>query len=58
MTDHLSRLGARLEDGIQLKLTNYIPVFEVETDIASKTPKQEENETDYYPHDEVDENIR
>ena len=33
-------------------------MFHVEIDIASKTPKQEEDEPDYYPHDEADENIR
>ena len=40
-----------------MKLRDSIPVFRVENDITSKTPKQEEDETDYYPHDEVDEGI-
>ena len=33
-------------------------MFHVELDIASKTPKQEEDETEYYPHDEAGEKIR
>ena len=33
-------------------------MFQVFFDMTSKTPKQKEDETDYYPHDEADENIR
>ena len=53
----MSRLEIRPEDRIRLKLTGTVPVFQVEIDIASKKPKQEADDTDYYPHDEADENI-
>ena len=53
-----SRLENQPEDRIHLKLTISIPVFQAESDIASETPEQEEDETDYYPNGEVDENIR
>ena len=33
-------------------------MFHVELVIASKTPKQEEDETEYYPHDKVGEKKR
>ena len=56
--NNLSRLEVGPEDRIQLELTDSIRVFKVEVDIASKTPKQEEDVTDYYHYDEVDENIR
>ena len=56
--DYLSRLEIRPEDRIHLKLIDAIPVFQVEIDIASKTPTQEEDENDYYLRDEADENIR
>ena len=36
----------------------FIPLFQVGVDIASKTPKQEEDEIDYYPQEGVDENIQ
>ena len=55
-SDYQSRLQIQLGDGIHSKLTQSIPVFHWQIDIASKTPKQED-ETDYYPHDEADENI-
>ena len=45
--DYLSRLEIPLDGRIHLKLTNLIPVFQVETDVASKTPTQEKDETDY-----------
>ena len=54
---YLSRLENRPDDRKHLKITHSIPVFQVEIDVASKTPKQEEDETDYYPRDEAVENI-
>ena len=51
-------LEIRPDDRIHLKLTDTVPVFHVEIDIASKTPKQGEHQTDYYPHDVVDAKIR
>ena len=56
--DYLSRLEVQPEDRLHLKVTDSLPVFHVEIDIASKTPKQEEDKTDYHPHDEADGNIR
>ena len=56
--NYLSRLDNWIEDRIHKKLIDSVPVFFVGIDIALKTPKQEEDETDYYPHDEGDENIR
>ena len=56
--DYLSRREIGPENRIHLKLTNSIPVFQVEINIASKAPKQEEDETDHFPRDEADENIR
>ena len=43
--DYLSRLEIRLEERVHLKLTDSTP----EIDIASKTPKQEEDEPDHFP---------
>ena len=54
--NYLSRLDIWTNSRIYLKLTDSIEVFQVEN--ASKTPKQEEDKTDYYPHDETNENIR
>ena len=56
--DHLSHIGIRPENRIHLKKKDCIPVFEVEINIASKTPKQQEDETDYYPRHEAAENFR
>ena len=56
--DYLSRLQVRREDRMHLKLTDFISVFQVMIDIASKTTRQKENEIDYCPRLEADENIR
>ena len=56
--DYLLRLKITPKDGIHLKLTDFLPVFRVEIDIASNPPKQEQDETDYYPFGDADENIR
>ena len=48
----------RPEDRIRLKVLDSLSVFQVQIDIASKTPKQEEDETDCYFRDEADENIQ
>ena len=56
--EYLSRLEVRPEYRIHLKLSDILPVFHVEIDIASKTPKQKEEETDFYPYDEIAENFR
>ena len=37
------------EERFHLKLTDSIPVHHIEIEIASKTPKQEEDEPDYFP---------
>ena len=46
--DYLSRLEIRPDERVHLKLTDSIPVHHIEVDIASKTPKQEEDEPDYF----------
>ena len=50
--DYLSRREIRPEDRVHLKLTNTIPIHRIEIDIASRTPKQEEDEPDYFPTSE------
>ena len=50
--DYLSRLEIRPEERVHLKLTDSIPVHYIEIDIASKTPKQEDDEPDYFPPSE------
>ena len=50
--DYLSRLETRPEDRVHLKLTDTIPIHRIEIDIASRTPKQEEDEPDYFPTSE------
>ena len=50
--DYLSRLEIRPEDRVHLKLTDTIPIHRIEIDIASRTPKQEEDERDYFPTSE------
>ena len=47
--DYLSRLEIRPEERVHLKLHYSIPVHHIEIDIASKTPKQEEDEPDLFP---------
>ena len=47
--DYLSRLEIRPEDRVRLKLPDTIPIHRVQIDIASRTPKQEEDEPDYFP---------
>ena len=47
--DYLFRLEIRPDERVHLKLTDSIPVHHTEVDIASKTPKQEEDEPDYFP---------
>ena len=42
--DYFSRLEIRPEERVHLKLTDSIPVHLIEIEIASKTPKQEEDE--------------
>ena len=51
--DYLSRLEIRPEERVHLKLTDSIPVHHIEIGIASKTPKQEEDEPDYFPPGET-----
>ena len=50
--DYLSRLEIRPEDRVHLKLTDTIPIHRIEIDIASRTPKQKEDEPDYFPTSE------
>ena len=50
--DYLSRLEIRPEDRVHLKLTDTIHIRRIEIDIASRTPKQEEDEPDYFPTSE------
>ena len=50
--DYLSRLEVRPEDRVHLKLTDTISIHRIEIDIASRTPKQNENEPDYFPTSE------
>ena len=47
--DYLSRIDIHPKDRIHLKLHDEIPVFKVEIDLASKTPKQDDEEDDYIP---------
>ena len=47
--DYLSRIEIRPEDRVHSKLTDTIPIHRIEIDIASRTPKQEEDEPDYFP---------
>ena len=56
--DDMSRLQRRHEDRLHLELKDSIPVFQVEIGIALKKRKQKEDQSDYFPHDEADENIR
>ena len=51
--DYLSRIDIHPKDRIHLKLHDEIPVFKVEIDLASKTPKQDDEEEEYIP-DETD----
>ena len=46
--DYFSRLEIKPEDRVHLKLTDTIPIHRIEIDIASRTPKQEEDEPDYF----------
>ena len=45
--DYLSRLDIKPQDRIHLKLHDTIPVQHIEVDLASQTPKQDEEEDDY-----------
>ena len=47
--DYLSRINIHPKDKIHLKLHDEIPVFTVEIDLASKTPKQDDEEEEYIP---------
>ena len=49
---YLSRLEIRPEVRVHLKLTDTNSIHRIEIDIASRTPKQEEDETDYVPTSE------
>ena len=51
--DYLSRIDIHPKDRIHVKLHDEIPVFKVEIDLASKTPKQDDEEEEYIP-EEVD----
>ena len=51
--DYLSRLEIRPEERVHLKLPDSIPVHHIEIEIASRTPKQEEDELDYFPPSET-----
>ena len=50
--DNLSRLEIRPEDRVHSKLTDTIPIHRIEIDIASRTPKQEEDEPVNFPTSE------
>ena len=50
--DYLSRLKIIPEDRVHIKLTDTNPIHRIENDIASRTPKQEEDEPDYFPTSE------
>ena len=47
--DYLSRIDIHPKDRIHLKLHDEIPVFTVEMDLASRTPKQDDEEEEYIP---------
>ena len=49
--DYLSHLKIRPQDRISLRVADCIAVFHAAIEIASKRPKQEVDETDYYSHD-------
>ena len=51
--DYLSRIDIHPKERIHLKLHDEIPVFKVEIDLASKPPKQDDEEEEYIP-EEVD----
>ena len=51
--DYLSRLEIRPEERVHLKITDSTPVHHIESEIASKTPKQEEDEPEYFPPSET-----
>ena len=46
-------LEIRPEERVHLKLTDSIPVHHIEIKIASNTPKQEEDEPDYFAPSET-----
>ena len=50
--DYSPRLDVRPEDRVHIKLTDTIPIHRIEIDIASRTPKKEEVEPDYFPTNE------
>ena len=45
--DYQSRSGITPKDRVPFKLHDEIPVFKVEIDLASKTPKQDDDEEEY-----------
>ena len=51
--DYFTRLEIRSEERVHLKTTDSIPVHHIEIEIASKTPKQEKDEPDYFPPSET-----
>ena len=51
--DYLSRLDIAPSDRIHLKLKDTIPVHHIEIDLASQTPKQDEDEDDYHPDEQT-----
>ena len=50
--DYLSEIEINLQDRIHLKLHDEILVFKVEIDLASKPPKQDDDEDEYTRGDE------
>ena len=50
-TSTLSRIDIHPKDRIHLKLHDEIPIFKVEIDLASKTPKQDDEEEEYIPEE-------
>ena len=48
--DYLSRLDLAPTDRIRLKLTDSILIQHIEVDLASQTPKQNDNDEDYHPN--------
>ena len=50
--DYLSRLDINPRCRIHLKLNDEFPVYKVEIDLASKTPKQDDDEAEYIPEED------
>ena len=53
VADYLSRLDINPRDRIHLKLHDEIPVYKVEIDLASKTPKLDDDEVEYISEEDA-----